>query len=200
MAFLFYCFTFALSSLASPASIATIAKVGDQVITTRDLQIDQFLNEVDNPIAPFMDKKDPLKEITWEYLIYKESQALGQGVTESEVQSSFKQVKRHVETDKLWRSLQVGDKALMEAVRRKSIVKHFIDLKMPHDLVDIDEDSVEAYYTQNRAQLGNRPLTEVHDKIVKGLKEQKMQERFRDWMNAITRTHGVVYFSGVKIQ
>lgn len=185
----------------SPAAIATIAKVGDQVITTRDLQINQFLNEVENPLGQYLEKRDPLREITWEYLIFQESKTvLDQGISETDVQSYLNQFKKKSEGDRLWKTMQVGDKALKDSIRRKLIVKRLVNLKMPENLVAIDEESVESYYTLNRVQLGNRPLADVREKIIKGLKEQKMQERFKDWMGAITRTHGVVYFSGVKIQ
>jgi len=180
---------------------AALAKIGDAVVTTRDLQINQFLNEIDRPLAPFMDKKDPLRELAWEVLIYKESQnVLDQGVSSGEIQSYLVQFKKRNNADKLWNSLEVGDKILSEQIKRKLTVKKLIALKMPADLVSVDDESIETYYTMNKTQLGHRPLEEVREKIVKGLKEQKMQERFRDWMAAITRTHGVVYYSGVKIQ
>jgi hypothetical protein len=185
----------------SPTTIATIAKVGDQVITTRDLQINQFLNEFENPLGPFFEKKDPLREMTWEFLIFKESQGvLNQGISDGEIQAYLKPFKKSIEKDQLWKSLQVGDKALIENVRRKLTVKKLINIKMPEQLIQVDDDSIESYYTLNKAQLGNRPLEDVREKIIKGLKEKKMQERFQDWMAAITRAHGVVYFSGVKIQ
>lgn len=183
------------------ATIATLAKVGDEVITTRDLQINQFLNEYENPIGSFSDKKEPLKELTWEFLIFKESQTvLDQSVTASETQAYLKAFRKTVENDKLWKSLQVGDKALAENIQRKITVKRLITLKMPEDLVTVDDDSIESYYALNKTQLGQRPLEEVREKIIKALKQQKMQERFKDWMAAISRTHGVVYFSGFKIQ
>ncbi len=185
----------------SPAHIATIAKVSDQIITTRDLQINQFLNEIENPLQPFVDKKDPVREITWEFLIYKEAQELmNDSVSKSEVQAYVKQFKKKVVSDDLWKSLQVGDSALTANAERKLTVKKFLAVKMPESLVSVDEESVESYYVTHKVQLGNRPLTEVREKIIKGLKQQKMQERFRDWINATTRNYGVVYYSGVKIQ
>jgi hypothetical protein len=71
---------------------------------------------------------------------------------------------------------------------------------MPKDLVSVSDEAIESYYMQNKNQLGQRPLAELKDSIQTTLKYQKNQERFKDWMSAVLRTHGVVYYSGYKIQ
>lgn len=181
--------------------VAALAKVGDQVITSRDLQIHLFLNESFNPLAEFVDRREPLKDITAEHLIVREAQTLvAVQVSTSDVTSLEEKVLKKLRNDSLWISMSVSQKELQEQLRRKIMVQQILNLKMPKDLLTVNEEAVEAYYMQNKTQLGQRPLADVRDKIFLILKKQKNQERFRDWMAAVLRTHEVVYYSGYKIQ
>ncbi len=181
--------------------VAALAKVGDQVITSRDLQIHLFLNENFNPLAEFVDRREPLKDITAEHLIVREAQTLvAVQVSPADVNSLEEKVLKKLRQDSLWITMAVSPKELQEQLRRKLMVQQILNLKMPKDLLTVNDEAVEAYYMQNKAQLGQRPLTDVRDKIFLILKKQKNQERFRDWMAAVLRTHEVVYYSGYKIQ
>lgn len=181
--------------------VAALAKVGDQVITSRDLQIHLFLNEIQNPLGEFVDKKEPLKDLVSEHLMVKEaSSLLVVKIDDAEVVRTEEKILRKLKNDRLWLSLAVSAKELREQVQRKLLVRNILNLKMPKDLLTVNDEAVESYYMQNKAQLGQKPLAEVKDKVVQILKLQKNQERFRDWMAAVFRTHNVVYYSGYKIK
>ena len=193
---------FALFLFAEPEVIvAALAKVGDQVITSRDLQIHLFLNEIQNPLGEFVDKKEPLKDLVSEHLMVKEAASLlVVKIDDAEVVRTEEKILRKLKNDRLWLSLAVSAKELREQVQRKLLVRNILNLKMPKDLLTVNDEAVESYYMQNKAQLGQKPLAEVKDKVVQILKLQKNQERFRDWMAAVFRTHNVVYYSGYKIK
>jgi hypothetical protein len=181
--------------------IAALAKVGDQVITSRDLQINLFLNEIQNPLIEFQDSKEPLKDLVSEHLMVKEaSSLLVVKLDESEVVRTEEKVMQKLKNDRLWQSLAVAPKELREQVQRKLLVRNILNLKMPKDLLSVNDEAIESYYMQNKNQLGQKPISEVRDKITQILKLQKNQERFRDWMAAVFRTHSVVYYSGYKIK
>lgn len=171
------------------------------MITSRDLQIHLFLNETYNPLLDFVDRKEPLRDLTHEHLIVKEAESLlVVKVEDSEVQQSAEKVIKKLQNDPLWKSLQVSPTEVQQQMRRKILVRQILNLKMPKDLISISDESVDSYYMQNKNQLGQKPLAELREKIVQILKAQKNQERFRDWMSTLSRTHGVTYFSGYKIQ
>lgn len=181
--------------------VAALAKAGDQVITSRDLQIHLFLNETYNPLLDFVDRKEPLRDLTHEHLIVKEAESLlVVKVDDSEVKQAAEKVIKKLQNDALWKSLQVSPTEVQQQMRRKILVRQILNLKMPKDLISISDESVDSYYMQNKNQLGQKPLAELREKIVQILKAQKNQERFRDWMSTLSRTHGVTYFSGYKIQ
>lgn len=181
--------------------VAALAKAGDQVITSRDLQIHLFLNESYNPLVEFVDRREPLKDLTHEHLIVKEAESLlVVKVDEGEVKQAVEKVLKKLQNDALWKSLQVSQNEVHQQMRRKILVRQILNLKMPKDLISIGDEAVDSYYMQNKNQLGQKPLTELREKIVQILKTQKNQERFRDWMTTLSRTHGVSYFSGYKIQ
>jgi hypothetical protein len=194
-------FTFLFARAEPETVVAALAKVGDEVITSRDLQIHLFLNEVDNPLKDFIDRKEPIKDLVYEHLIVLEAQSLlVVKVAESEVDAAENKTLKKFKDDRLWSSLSVSRQELRRHLQRKLMVKQILNLKMPRDLVSISDEAVESYYMQNKNQLGQKPLAELKDKIKETLKYQKNQERFKDWMSAVLRTHGVVYYSGYKIQ
>lgn len=181
--------------------MAALAKVGDQVITSRDLQIHLFLSEIQNPLGEFVDRKEPLKDLVSEHLMVKEAASLlVVKLDGSEVAQAEEKILQKLRNDRLWQSLSVSSKELREHMHRRTLVKNILNLKMPKDLLSVNDEAVESYYMQNKNQLGQKPLVEVRDKIVQILKLQKNQERFRDWMAAVFRTHNVVYYSGYKIK
>ncbi len=181
--------------------VAALAKVGDQVVTSRDLQINLFLSEIHNPLAEFVDRKEPLKDLISEHLMVIEaSSLLVVKLDDAEVLRAEEKTLQKLKNDRLWLSLAVSAKELREQTQRKIRVKNILNLKMPKDLLSVNDDAVQSYYMQNKNQLGQKPLDEVREKIVQILKLQKNQERFRDWMAAVFRTHNVVYYSGYKIK
>ncbi len=181
--------------------VAALAKVGDQIVTSRDLQINLFLSEIHNPLAEFVDRKEPLKDLVSEHLMVKEaSSLLVVKLDDSEVQRAEEKILQKLKNDRLWQSLSVSARELREHTQRKVLVKNILNLKMPKDLLSVNDDAIQSYYMQNKNQLGQRPLDEVREKVVQILKLQKNQERFRDWMAAVFRTHNVVYYSGYKIK
>lgn len=203
--FLMMAFIFALGFLTSAQEsqvvVAALAKVGDQVITSRDLQIHLFLNEIRNPLADFVDRKEPLKDLVTEYLIVREAEALVTvKVNEAEIDQEQERVLKKLRNDELWKALAVSQKELRAPLRRKWLVQQILNLKMPKDLVTVRDEAIESYYMQNKNQLGQRPLSEVRDKIYQILKNQKNHERFRDWVAALQRAHAVTYYSGYKLQ
>ncbi len=198
-------FLLALSLLGSGAEsqvvVAALAKVGDQVVTSRDLQIHLFLNEVQNPLSDFVDRREPLKDLVNEHLIVREAESLlVVKVSEDEIVQAEERVLKKMRNDGLWKSLAVTQSELRAHLRRKRLVQQILNLKMPKDLVTVRDEAIESYYMQNKNQLGQRPLTEVREKIYQILKNQKNHERFRDWVAALQRTHPVNYYSGFKIQ
>lgn len=190
---------------AKPSShqvlIAGLAKVGLEVLSTRDLQIHQFINEFDPLFKEYIEKNEPLKFLVWEALIFSESKTtLNQSASANEVKDAMSLFNKKYAKDDLWLQLKVTEKELDRAFERHQTSKKLIGLKMPKDLISITDKQVESYYAQNKSQLGQRPLEEVQEKIKNGLRSSKSRERFNDWMLALTRTHSVEYYSGVQVQ
>ncbi len=191
-----------ISMAAEPeVVVAALARVGDSVITSRDLQIHLFLNEIDNPLKDFVDRADPLKDLVSEYLIVKEAQSLlVVKVSDADLDSTQNKWSAQLQKDRLWQSLHVPPAELRPHVLRKLTVQQILNLKMPRDLYAVSDEAVQSYYMQNKNQLGHKPLEELREKIQNTLRAQKNHERFRDWMAAVIRTHGVVYYSGYKVK
>ena len=189
-------------SLPSPkAVIIFFGEVDDETITTRDLQINQFMNEYDNILAGYVDKREPLKEMVWEHLLGSEAFNL---MSRDEIDRDYPgyqaQFLKKTSQDKLWKSMGVSDDEIKSLLRRRLAAKKLIHLKIPIELIEVSDQEVQTYYMQNRTQLGMRPIDELKPKILKGLREKKAQNRMRDWVNAVARSHSAVYLSGFRVQ
>lgn len=181
--------------------IAALARVGDEVITSRDLQINQFLNEVENPFKNYNEKPEPLKELVWEYLVYQEAKTVfSQKPSDSEIHQFMEAFNSKAGKDKLWKSLNVMQNELRQAVVRKLSAKKLLNLKMPQQLIYVSSAEIESYYKSNKNQLGQKPLADVREDIRIGLQQLKARSRFYDWAGRMGQTYKVSYFSGFKIQ
>ena len=181
--------------------VAALAKVGSEVLTSRDLQVNQFLNEQEHPFKNYNDKPEPLKELVWEQLVYLESKSVfAKPESTSAIQKFVKQFRKKADKDALWKTLEVTDKELMGAVTRKLNAKKLLNLKMPRKLIYVSPTHIASYYKRNKNQLGQKPLGEVRDRIREGLQILKARSRFYDWVSTMSRSHKVSYYSGFKIK
>jgi hypothetical protein len=181
--------------------MASLVKVDNEALTTRDLQINQFMNEYDNILSGYVDKREPLKEMVWEYLLGLESQNL---MSKEEINKDYAAYEagflKKVSGDKLWKSLGVSREEVKTLLPKRLAAKKLIQLKIAIDLIEVSDQEVETYYLQNRTQLGMKPIDDVRPKILKGLREKKAQARMKDWVTAVSRSHSIVYLSGFRIQ
>lgn len=181
--------------------VAALAKVGSEVLTSRDLMINQFLNEQEQPFKDLSEKPAPLKELVWEQLVYLESQGVfSGGASHGDISRFIKKFRKKAEKDSLWKKLEVTDQELLAAVKRKLSAKKLLNLKMPQHLIHVSPSEIESYYKRNRNQLGQKPLSEVRDRIRQGLQILKARSRFYDWVATMSRSHQVSYYSGFKIK
>ncbi len=181
--------------------MAVLVKVDKTALTSRDLQINQFLNEYDNVLSGYVDKREPLKEMVWEYLLGVEAQNL---LSADEISRDYPSYEKKFldkyANDKMWKSLGVSNQEVKALLSRRFAAKKLIQLKIPTELIDVSDQELESYYMQNKFQLGNRPFDEIKDKIVRGMRERKAQSRLKDWVAAVSRSHSIVYMSGFRIQ
>lgn len=181
--------------------MAVLVKVDKTALTSRDLQINQFLNEYDNVLTGYVDKREPLKEMVWEYLLGVEAQTL---LSSDEISRDYpsyeKKFFEKYASDKLWKGLAVSNSEVRTLLSRRFAAKKLIQLKIPTELIDISDQELESYYMQNKFQLGNRPFEEIKDRLIKGMREKKAQSRLKDWVGAVSRAHTIVYMSGFRIQ
>jgi hypothetical protein len=194
-------FSMSLTTAAPKVVMAVLVKVDKTALTSRDLQINQFLNEYDNVLTGYVDKREPLKEMVWEYLLGVEAENL---LSNEDIARDYPEYERKFfdkyAGDKMWKGLEASRSEVKSLLSRRFAAKKLIHLKIPTELIDISQQELEAYYMQNRFQLGHRPLEEIKDKLQKGLREKKAQVRLKDWVNAVSRSHTVVYMSGFRIQ
>jgi len=181
--------------------MAVLVKIDKTAFTTRDLQINQFMNEYDDVLAGLVDRREPLKELVWEQLLGMEAQQL---LSKEEIARDFVKYEagfaHKISKDKLWKGLQVSKAEISGLLFHRFAAKRLIQLKIPLDLIEVSDQDVESYYLQNKTLLGNRPFLEMKPKILKGLREKKAQSRLKDWLAAVTRSHSVTYMSGFRIQ
>lgn len=191
------------AATTSPSTVmmAVLVKIDKTAYTSRDLQLNQFMNEYDDVLGGLVDKREPLKELVWEQLLGMEAQEL---LSQQEVSKDYNRYEAEflakMAKDKLWLSMQVSKKEVSSLLFHRFAAKRLIRLKIPLELIEVSDQDVESYYLQNKTQLGNREFLEMKPKILKGLRERKAQVRLKDWLAAVTRSHSVVYMSGFRVQ
>ncbi len=181
--------------------MAVLVKLDKAPLTSRDLQINQFMNEYDNVLTGYVDRREPLKELVWEQLLGGEAHNLLSAAEISKDYGAYEaRFMEKVKNDKMWKSLGVTSAEVKALLSNRFAAKKLIQLKIPVELIDVSDQEIETYYMQNKMILGNRPLAEIREKVVIGLREKKAQLRLKDWVAAVSRSHSIVYMTGFRIQ
>lgn len=172
--------------------LATVATVDGDVLTTRDVQIFQVLNQLMGYKPVRKATTDPIESLIEERLLLKEAKAFygSQEVRES-VGNVLDDVKKKLKDVKGWGELGVTSQELRSIVTDKLKARRLVRFKKDSSRLPVTESEVQAEYKQNRIFYGSRSFDEVKEEI----RAQKFQENFTDriesWFQVLFKKYRV---------
>lgn len=197
-----------MHGFSTPKLISTsVGQVKDRVITSREVQISQGIEQILYPDAKEKKKFKLISDtdsvafgkqvtsILLEWVVYLEAKnvqvaALGNG----EVDKAYSDVIKALNQQPTWKALKVGRKEIEAALERKIQAKKFIRFRADSSIVPIGDAEAERYFQQNRTKFGDAPFVKFKTEIKSHLAKQQVERRLKDWFEVLQAKYRVRNF------
>ncbi len=167
----------------------------DQVITSRDIEIDRIIESVlfNKPLPELKLHTD---QVLLEYAIDKEAQIFALSrISKREVISELTRFQTQLSSKKdlfsLWKDLQVSRSELVSSIQRKLRAKKFIKFKEQSSLIPITDEEAVNYYQENKNNYDGTSFSNVSGQIKKALSQQRAKDRIDQWHLDLKNKHNI---------
>jgi hypothetical protein len=176
------------------ARIEVVAQVGNHVITSREVEMDQVLEAVLTK-SKELDFKSQYEKSVREWVVFFESQVFNMtNVTDSEVAGTNGRFKSLITSSPLsakWKSLQAQNHEIDRLIERKLRAQKLIKFKSQASMIPITDAEALSYYQKNRYEFGKEAFAGVRQKIKALLIQTRADQRIDEWFNGIEKKHKV---------
>ena len=178
-----------------------VAKVGEHILTLRELEINTMVERalwpVDVSKAKKLDFAQETNAVLIEWVVFLEAKSFAvTTLTQSEIDSAQQKVNQKYAKNSDWKRWEVGQRELRKMIERKLTAKKFIRFKTDSSLVPVTDDDALLYYQKNRGRFGNLPFSTFKANIKRFLIKQQVDARLRDWFDVLQRKYNIKVFKG----
>ncbi len=219
--FIFIIFCFAIETANSSVLSQTVGSIGEEVVSSRDVQIEAVLEKILFPVVNIEkpEEKSKGKKTTQskleknevyivqlkdknfqaelastllEYVLLKEAESFQVAKsTDEEVKDSVQKVEKFIAGNSYWNSLEVNREELSAAVKRKLTAKRYIKIKTDLMTALVTDQDALNYYERNRIKFGQLPFSSFRENIKTYLSQQQLEERIKTLFEVIKRKYHV---------
>lgn len=193
-------FLFSQQVLADSILVAALARIGDRVITTREMQMSAIVGESFTSFEKLMGEKiNPFEEVILSQAIFIEAQPFEKQLNIGEKKIKIiNDIKKKLSQDSLWQKLGVTEQELVFLAERRLVVEEFLNFKFDPMLIAVSDKEMETYYRFNLEKYGNRSYEDLRDKIREVIRKQKRLDVINEWIGIVKKRGSIYYFSDVK--
>lgn len=194
---------FFIGTAATPKVISTtVGRVGDRVVTSREVAISYLLEQAlfskgpigKEAVKDLMQKsvKDAVAGVLMEWVVYLEAQKFSsKKIEDDELLTAEKKAVSKLKSVAEWKDLQVDHGELRQIIQRKLRSKEFIRFRIDSSYIPITDSEVRAYFEENRSQFGQLPYESFEKNIRAFLKKRQVEQRLKDWFDVLQRKYKV---------
>jgi hypothetical protein len=194
--------SFATPDLKAEVKSAAVGSVKGEVVTSREVQIQNFLDRVlypkEGPAAPkilALDSKafaEEVKSTLLEYAIALEAQNFNVAqVTPEELNKIERKALNKLKKSGEWQGLKVADPELKDGLRRKVIAKKFIEFRTKSSVLPVTDAEALKHFNENRLKFGELPYENFKENIKSYLGRTQVERRLKDWYEVLLNKYQV---------
>lgn len=190
--------TFFLSSqlLAGEILTATVARIKNHVVTSREVQMQFILDKTLKNESLVYHDKDPVEQLVREWLLYFEAKNFYASKLSSNKKAVFfKKASQSLRTLSEWKKLGVTSSELKAMLDRKLEAKRLFLFKKEASILPVSDSEIEAEYKQNRIRYGTLSFDQVKAKIKKRKTEENLGQRLNNWFEVLEKKYRVQRFA-----
>lgn len=191
----------AVSVHASELVSTGVGVVRGEVITSREVQIQNFIENVlsGQPKDKFkvlaIDSKAFAKSVQdalLEAVVALEAQNFNLvQLSPEELTQAEKKVTQTLKGVPAWKDLKVSQKELSEGIRRKLQAKKFVQFRAQSSVLPVTDVEAQKYFNENRLKFGNLPFENFKENIKSFLSRAQVERRLKDWYDLLTNKYQV---------
>lgn len=178
-----------------------VGMVRGEVITSREVQIQNFIENVLNG-----QPKEKLKTQAIDSKAFAKSvqDALLEAVVALEAQNfnlvqlspeellqTEKKVGQTLKGVAAWKDLKVSQKELSEGIKRKLQAKKFVQFRAQSSVLPVTDIEAQKYFNENRLKFGTLPFENFKENIKSFLSRQQVERRLKDWYDLLSNKYQV---------
>lgn len=178
-----------------------VGMVRGEVITSREVQIQNFIENVLNG-----QPKEKLKTQAIDSKAFAKSvqDALLEAVVALEAQNfnlvqlspeellqTEKKVSQTLKGVAGWKDLKVSQKELSEGIKRKLQAKKFVQFRAQSSVLPVTDIEAQKYFNENRLKFGTLPFENFKENIKSFLSRQQVERRLKDWYDLLSNKYQV---------
>ncbi len=187
--------------------IRSVGQVGDDVITSRDIQVSGLMDQaLKNYSESPQGKKTPINTIPssgeifeknmsqgmLEWVLAKEASSFSIAeVSDAQLATTREFLLKELAEQKAWTALQVGDLELDRALKRKLQAGNFLKFKTQASSISISDQDAQSYYDKNKKRFSGMDFSSNKDRIKAVLAEQRLKESMQEWFDMLKRKYRV---------
>jgi hypothetical protein len=179
-----------------------VGLVNGEPLTSREVQIRNFLEEVlylkENKsklkLLPLDSKAfaKVVQDTLLEEAISLEAQNFNVvQIPAEELKGLEKQASTVLKTVPAWKELQVSQKELESAVRRKAHAKKFVLFRAQSSILPVTDAEALKYFNENRLKFGDLPYENFKENIKGYLSRTQVERRLKDWYDVLLNKYQV---------
>ncbi len=195
--FALFCLFILLSTSAqSKILISTVAQVKNQVITSREVDINKSLNRIlGNPLEG-LQKEDDTEHTIKIWLLYLEATSFySSKLGPSQIQAALSDLEPKIKKNKSWPKLQVSNSELKSLIERRLEAERMYLFKRKASVLPVSASEIEGEYRQNRVRYEEKSLDDVREEIRKEKTMTNLNDRMNQWFVVLENKYNVQRFS-----
>lgn len=173
----------------------TVARVGESIISTRDVQIHAMISgsgELEASEVKSEPFKQALSATILEAAVQKEAENFQVAqIPTADLEVAVKEIIAKTKNKELWKKLDVTESELQLALKRQLSSKKFIKIKTDSMTTLVTDQEAYTYFEKNRLKFGQLPFSNFKDNIKNFLTQQQLEERLKSWFELIKRKYKV---------
>lgn len=189
------------------ALIRSVGQVGDDVVTSRDIQISGLMEQaLRNYSASPQGKKTPINTIPasgdlfdknmsqgmLEWMLAKEASSFSIAeVSDEQLTTTREYLLKALSGQKAWEALQVPPLELDLFLKRKLQAGNFLKFKTQASSIAISDQDAQSYYEKNKRRFSGMDFNANKERIKSVIAEQRMKESMEEWFDMLKRKYRV---------
>ena len=194
---------FVISQLVFSIESRVAVEIGDQVFTSRYIEIDRSISEyfIQNQKIKVSQQVKSIEvksqEFIIDWLIAQEAKNLKlTSIQPLDIQKYLDEHKTQIQALEMVKKLEPSDNEIKESIERVLVSDQYLKVKLQNLSSPISDQDIQNYFEKNKNLFDGKKIDNFKENIKVYLMQQQLQERLKSWYESLKRKYKVKIVTG----